>query len=70
MIETFEALTHFKTYNLESTESFSANCNVLTALLSSERLSIYLPQISKALNFLCEAWYNEKLSDKWVKTTI
>jgi hypothetical protein len=70
MIDTFEAPTHFKTYNLESTESFSANCNVLIAILSSENLSTYLPQISKALSFLCQVWYNGKLSDKWVRTAI
>ncbi len=70
MIKAFETQTHFKTYNNESTESFSANCNVLRAIVRSTRLSHYLPQVIKSLNFLCQTWYKGKLSDKWASDLI
>ncbi|KAK5999068.1 Pimaradiene synthase pbcA [Cladobotryum mycophilum] len=65
LIDRFETPTHFKTYDLESNGSFSANCNVLNAILHSENLANHLPQISKALNFLCQAWYDGNSDDKW-----
>ncbi|KAJ5101069.1 hypothetical protein N7456_007121 [Penicillium angulare] len=65
MLEAFETPNHFKTYNLETNESFSANCNVLIALLGSEGPCQYLPQITKALKFLCGAWSAGQWSDKW-----
>ncbi|KAL1981483.1 hypothetical protein VTN96DRAFT_2512 [Rasamsonia emersonii] len=65
MIESFEAQTHFKTYDFETTESFSANCNVLTAILQSKNPSNHLSQLSKALDFLCQTWYHGELNDKW-----
>ncbi|KAI0850465.1 Ent-kaurene synthase [Daldinia vernicosa] len=65
MIKTFESQTHFKTYSYESTESFSANCNVLNAIIRSTNPSLYIPQVNKSLNFLCQTWYEGKVSDKW-----
>lgn len=66
MIEAFEEEGHFKTYDLESNESLSANCNVLLAILSSKSPNSYLPQISKALAFVCRKWYEGSWTDKWV----
>ncbi|KAI1657167.1 hypothetical protein F4813DRAFT_396661 [Daldinia decipiens] len=68
MIKTFESQTHFKTYSYESTASFSANCNVLNAIIRSTNPSLHLPQVNKSLNFLCQTWYEGKLSDKWMFT--
>ncbi|KAI1505682.1 hypothetical protein F5X99DRAFT_428788 [Biscogniauxia marginata] len=65
MIKEFESQTHFKTYNNESTASFSANCNVLNAIVRSASASRYLPQVLKSLNYLYQTWYEGKISDKW-----
>lgn len=70
MVAEFEALTHFQTYKGERNESFSANCNVLNALLHVEDLSAYFPTISKAVRFLCNAWYHAEIKDKWVRLEI
>ncbi|KAJ5663603.1 hypothetical protein N7507_004334 [Penicillium longicatenatum] len=67
MLKAFESSSHFKTYNLETNESFSANCNVTIALLGSKDPSRYIPQISKAMEFLCNAWENGQWSDKWIR---
>lgn len=68
MIEIYEVEDHFKTYLTETNASFSANCNVLGALLSVEAgMDKYAPQIEKAVRFLCESWWhaNGKIEDKW-----
>ncbi|KAL1965541.1 hypothetical protein VTN77DRAFT_5624 [Rasamsonia byssochlamydoides] len=65
MIAVFETPTHFMTYRDERNESFSANCNVLKALLRSESPSRHLLQIIKAAGFLCHNWYVGKVNDKW-----
>lgn len=70
MLKVFEEPNHFKTYKLETKESFSANCNVLTALLGSKDSFQHVPQICKALTFLCSAWDNGKWGDKSVCTFI
>jgi hypothetical protein len=70
MLKAFEDTDHFKTYDLETKDSFSANCNVLIALLGSKNPFQHVSQISKALKFLCSAWNNGKWSDKWVSTSI
>jgi len=67
MIEAFETPAHFKTYDCEMNESFSANCNVLVAILSCEDPSKYIPQILKAVTYLSESWFHGKWSDKWVR---
>lgn len=66
MIKAFETETHFKTYDLESNESLSANCNVLIALLFSQDPRAYMPQITKALGFLSQKWRVGDRGDKWV----
>ena len=65
MIDKFEADNHFRTYELEGNSSFSANCNVLLALLGSISPNQYLSQITKALSFLLGVWEAGEISDKW-----
>ncbi|KAF7941448.1 hypothetical protein BELL_0061g00140 [Botrytis elliptica] len=65
MISTYETATHFQTYGSERTASFSANCNVLSALLNVRDPSCYIKQIGKAASFLCKAWSLGKIQDKW-----
>ncbi|KAF7904155.1 hypothetical protein EAF00_001489 [Botryotinia globosa] len=66
MISTYETATHFQTYGSERTASFSANCNVLSALLNVRDPSCYIKQIGKAASFLYKAWSLGKVQDKWV----
>ncbi|WPH04793.1 Hypothetical protein R9X50_00768900 [Acrodontium crateriforme] len=67
MLERFEQETHFKTYDGERNPSFSANCNVLVALLSQQDPSIYQNQITKIVRFLVDIWWNADgwIEDKW-----
>ncbi|KAJ9485074.1 hypothetical protein VN97_g8290 [Penicillium thymicola] len=67
MLKAFEADHHFKTYPHERDPSFSANCNVLLALLYAENVSQYAAQIEKATRFL-HMHFREtdlKVRDKW-----
>ena len=66
VIEKFEDAHHFRTYGTERNPSFSANCNVLSALLSSSEKDTNEKQIFKALDFLCDAWWTGEIDDKWV----
>lgn len=68
MIEDFETETHFRTYPSERDSSFSANCNVLLALLHHPAPSQYTSQIKKVAGFLCNKWWNTDgaIKDKWV----
>ncbi|KAL7917301.1 Ent-kaurene synthase [Trichoderma austrokoningii] len=65
LVWNFESGGHFKTYQLERTPSVSANCNVLLALLTSPDVDQYVPQIEKAVKFLCSHWNENNLQDKW-----
>ncbi|KAK3934391.1 hypothetical protein QBC46DRAFT_427605 [Diplogelasinospora grovesii] len=65
MVEEFEAPDHFRTYRNERNESFSANCNVLDALLHSPSPGEYSSQIAKVSRFLCNAFYSGNVRDKW-----
>ncbi|KAI0534240.1 hypothetical protein GGR58DRAFT_520551 [Xylaria digitata] len=65
LISNFEGSSHFKTYQFERTPSISANCNVLLALLTSPDVDQYVPQIEKAVKFLCNCWNTNRLQDKW-----
>lgn len=65
LIRNFECTSHFKTYQLERNPSASANCNVLLALLASSKVHQYVPQIEKAVKFLCACWNANELQDKW-----
>jgi hypothetical protein len=70
MITKFETDTHFVTYGTEKTSSFSANCNVLDALLHVNNPANYVLQITKTAKFLCKAWSANNVSDKWVRKNI
>ncbi|KFY24016.1 hypothetical protein V491_02322 [Pseudogymnoascus sp. VKM F-3775] len=67
MMDTFEAATHFRTYPGEKDPSYSANCNVLLALLRQQNVSHYSTQISKTVRFLCDQWWasDNGINDKW-----
>jgi len=66
MIDEFEASNHFFTYKEERNESFSANCNVLDAILHSPNPADYYGPIAKVTRFLCRVWYSARVQDKWV----
>lgn len=53
------------TYELEQDPSFSANCNVLMALLGSESVNEHLIQIEKTLKFLLLEWEKDDILEKW-----
>ncbi|KAJ6109480.1 Phyllocladan-16-alpha-ol synthase [Penicillium sp. IBT 16267x] len=67
MLKAFETEHHFKTYPHERDPSFSANCNVLLALLHTNNPSLYAPQIEKATRFLHTHFRESELKvrDKW-----
>lgn len=44
---------HFLTYSEERDASFSANCNVLKALLKSSDVNCYKAEMSSIVFFLC-----------------
>ncbi|KAJ5114236.1 Phyllocladan-16-alpha-ol synthase [Penicillium angulare] len=67
MLKAFEAEHHFRTYPYERDPSFSANCNVLMALLHTKSPSQYMSQIEKAARFLLKYFRESDLNvrDKW-----
>ena len=67
-VDRFEAEKHFKTYDSEQNASFSANCNVLLALLDPRSAEQHIPQIDKILLFLSGRWGNGRITDKWNNT--
>ncbi|KAF3480656.1 ent-kaurene synthase [Arthroderma uncinatum] len=71
LLKEFECETHFRTYRGERNASFSANCNVLLALLSQPDPSVYTSQIEKATKFLCNTWWESDtfIEDKWSIST-
>jgi len=72
MLEHFESDKYFKTYPLERDPSFSANCNVLAALLHAPDPAKYSVQIEKVVRFLLSIYDEQGLSirDKWVCHTL
>lgn len=68
MIQRFETASHFRTYASERDPSFSANCNVLLALLHQQDAHLYEAQILKIAGFLCGYWWttHDTPRDKWV----
>ena len=68
MVQKFEVKGHFQTYPAERDASFSANCNVLLALLNQKEVGTYQPQIYKCVKFLTRCWWNTDgpIRDKWV----
>ncbi|KAF2798681.1 hypothetical protein K505DRAFT_232734 [Melanomma pulvis-pyrius CBS 109.77] len=69
LVSKFESAKCFKTYELERNPSFSANCNVVLALLEIEHESNsqYASQIEKALTFLLGVVEtgDRDITDKW-----
>ncbi|KAL8952793.1 MAG: hypothetical protein Q9222_001297 [Ikaeria aurantiellina] len=65
MIQRFENGNHFKTYSSERNPSFSANCNILIALTYVSHPIKYATAISKATRYLCDAWEEGAVNDKW-----
>jgi len=66
MTKAFESRSWFKTYPGERDPSFSANCNVLNALLHVSDRMAYQSQIIKTLTFICDLWDKGLAQDKWV----
>ena len=68
MIRKYEAADHFQTYVHERNSSFSANCNVLKALLSVKNVDDVQGQVAKATKFVCNTWWSTEghIKDKWV----
>ncbi|KAL9640532.1 MAG: hypothetical protein Q9204_000679 [Flavoplaca sp. TL-2023a] len=65
MIHKFQTDQHFRTYELEGSPSFSANCHVVLSLTGYDETNKYAPQLQRALTFLLEAEESGPLSDKW-----
>ncbi|KAF2115525.1 hypothetical protein BDV96DRAFT_575636 [Lophiotrema nucula] len=69
LVSKFETAECFKTYQLERNPSFSANCNVVLALLELKHQSNgqYVSQIEKALTFLLGLVEtgDRDITDKW-----
>lgn len=68
MIDRFKSENgHFRTYPGERDASFSANCNVLKAILHSPNLEEYSSCIADIVTFLSDAWWSGTTKDKWVR---
>ncbi|KAK3637396.1 hypothetical protein LTR56_008711 [Elasticomyces elasticus] len=67
LLKHFESDLYFKTYSLERDPSFSANCNVLAALLHAPDPTKYAAQIEKVVRFLLGIYQEQGLNirDKW-----
>ncbi|KAL9062272.1 MAG: hypothetical protein Q9157_009069, partial [Trypethelium eluteriae] len=65
LLKTFASTDSFRTYPSERNPSFSANCNILKALLSTERPDEYVDHINMASKFLCNTWDSGDVRDKW-----
>lgn len=65
LIEMFQTADYFRTYRQEGSPSFSANCNVLLALLGEAEGLLHQENIEKALAFLLELEESGPYHDKW-----
>lgn len=65
MIDTFQSSDYFRTYEIEQSPSFSANCNVLLTLLEARNVESYLAHIENISAFLLSAWERGSIVDKW-----
>ncbi len=61
---------HFRTYLGERDASFSANCNILKAMLEAPQVSHHTTDIRSILEYVCESWWSGAIKDKWVSTQI
>ena len=65
----FETQGHFETYKNESSDSLSASCSVLLALLLDLRNDYEaIPAIEKVSQYLSRKWFDADgpIKDKWV----
>ncbi|KAL8949003.1 MAG: hypothetical protein Q9222_004859 [Ikaeria aurantiellina] len=67
-----QMLSHFKqnggpymTYVGERDPSFSANCNVLLAVLHTAEPGKYNKEIERVVVYLCDVWADGPVKDKW-----
>ncbi|KAF4621498.1 hypothetical protein G7Y89_g14576 [Cudoniella acicularis] len=65
MVAEFAGPKHFHTYAKESNPSFTANCNVLLALLYCSNIHEYSSEIAKTVEFLTSTMENGIVFDKW-----
>ncbi|KAL4999865.1 hypothetical protein BDV10DRAFT_200525 [Aspergillus recurvatus] len=65
MIAHFRSGAYFKTYELERNPSFSANCNVLLALVESHEAQRHIDTIEAISLYLVEASKGGNMRDKW-----
>ncbi|KAF1959978.1 hypothetical protein CC80DRAFT_584802 [Byssothecium circinans] len=65
LLQHFFTGTHFRSYELEGSPSFTVNCNVLLALLECPEAYGQAKVIEQTLYFLLEAWENGATVDKW-----
>lgn len=64
LIKTFKTKSLFQTYHGERNGSFSANCNVLVALLQAH--DQHTKVICEVVEHLCTIWMSGSVKDKWV----
>ena len=57
---------HFRTYLGERDASFSANCNVLRAILEVPNAYDHIADVKNVAYFLCDSWWSGTIEDKWV----
>lgn len=69
MISKFRAEPCFKTYEMERNPSFSANCNVLLALVSSKNAQKHGQEIEAISKYLLALWRAGNVSDKWNRSS-
>ena len=69
MISKFRAEPCFKTYEMERNPSFSANCNVLLALVSSRNVQGHGQEIEAISKYLLTLWRAGNVSDKWNRSS-
>ncbi|KAI0598800.1 terpene synthase family protein [Biscogniauxia sp. FL1348] len=67
MISRFATDTHYRTYPFERNPSFTANCNVLLALLRQGNMPQHLPEVVKVVKFITHYWWRHdgNIRDKW-----
>jgi hypothetical protein len=65
LLKHFFANTHFRSYALESSPSFTVNCNVLLTLLECPSAYPRVEVIEQTLQLLLMAWDNGGIVDKW-----
>jgi len=65
MVSEFATAENFRTYAFESNPSFSANCNIILALLSSSSTNKYSSHLNKAIKYLVGSAELGIITDKW-----